>query len=218
MHAALQVGVGPEMQHVGRVHDDTARDVPDGFPTPVAGLQLQASDRLGEDEGDAAEVRVAADEDVFVFFVQLGGAGVVFDVAGEGRAAFFVLVVVDEELFGDFQDVGEEAQHAMGDILVEVAVELFDLGVVILDDFGMGPLVLFDELEYMIALPVVAEAGVLFDHSKGSVAIVVSILQIGAILQLLLLGQIEYLFPDGELSVNVCLGEAKVDHVEEACW
>ena len=109
VHAALQIRVGPEMQHVGRVDDDAAGDVAHVFPAPVAGLELQAADGLGEDEGDAAEVRVPADEDVFVFLVDGGGAGVVFDVAGEGRAACFVLVVVDEEVFGDFQHVGEEA-------------------------------------------------------------------------------------------------------------
>lgn len=106
----------------------------------------------------------------------------------------------------------------MGDVLVQVAVELFDLGVVISDHYRMGPLVLFDELEDVVALPVVAQAGILFDHAERSVAVVVSILQVGPILQFLVFGQIEYLLSDGELSVYVCLREAEVDDVEKTCW
>lgn len=40
VHTALQIAVCPEMQHVGRVDDDTAGNVADVFPLAVARLEL----------------------------------------------------------------------------------------------------------------------------------------------------------------------------------
>lgn len=186
-----------------------------GFPVSFGSLEFQAANGLGEDEGDAAEVSMAPNEDLFIFLVHFGAASVVFDVAKERGAILFVQMAVHQEFLRDFQDCREQTKHDMCYFFMNMAMEPLDLGVVFQHDGRMCPPVFLEELEHVVALPVITESGVLLDHPKRSVSIVISVFEVRAVLEFLFLGQFEDLFSQGELLVDLFLRKAEIDSVEE---
>ena len=216
VHTALEVAVGPEMQHVGRVDNDAAGDMLDIGPSAIGQLQLQTTHGLREDKGDAAKVGVAADVDVLVLVVDLGGPRVVLDVAQKRRAVLLVPVVLRERLLGYFEHQCQQTQHLGRDMLVHVAVEALNIGVALLHKLGVRPLMLGDELEDMVAFPVIPEPGELLNGAQRAVSIVVTVFNVGTVLELLFLGEVEDLTAQLELGVDVLLAKAKVGHVKEA--
>lgn len=91
-----------------------------------------------------------------------------------------------------------------------------DLVPVLLDELRLRPLVRRDELGDIEDFSVVEDAWTDFAQAQRFVAFVTAILEVGAVLQFLLSGELEDLFANGKLSVYLLLGEAEVDDVEEA--
>jgi hypothetical protein len=76
------------------------------------------------------------------------------------------------------------------DLLVNVTMECFDLGIVLLNNRGMSSLVPFDEFEDIVELDIVVKAGEDFDGPKRPIAIVAAVFQVRAMLQFLLFGEV----------------------------
>lgn len=93
--------------------------------------------------------------DFFEFLIDFGAAGVVFDVAEKGGAVLFVQMVVHHEIFGDLQHGGDETEDGVCYLFVYVAVEFLDFGIMLADNGRMCPLLLLDELEDVVALPII---------------------------------------------------------------
>lgn len=77
------------------------------------------------------------------------------------------------------------------------------------------------KFENVVHLKIVAHAaavslGEQLLHALGAIAVVVAILEVGAVLQLLLDRKLEDFLADGELVVDFVLRQPKVDDVEEA--
>jgi hypothetical protein len=73
-----------------------------------------------------------------------------------------------------------------------------------------------DELENMVALPVVSKTRELLNGTERTIAVVVALFQVGAIFELLLYREIKDLFAEFKLSSNVLLGKPKVRYIKES--
>lgn len=133
MDAAPEKTVGQELQRVGDVDGDGAVEGPHPLPAAVLAAHLQGRDGLAEQQGEAAEVGVALDPDVVEPRVGLGVAGVVLHVPQVAVREGVVAVEMGEVVLGKLEDDGEEGQELLDDVMVDVAGELLDLGLVGVD-------------------------------------------------------------------------------------
>lgn len=180
MDTALQKAVCPELQRIGDVDRDGLVDGLDVLPRPVGGLDLQRSHRLAEQQRDGAKVGVAAGHDILVPLVLLGGARAVDHVPQVAVAAPVVAVSVDQVLLRQLQQRRDDAEDLVDDLLVHEAVEALDLGVVAQYHIRVRALVPRNELENVVQLDVVAQAGEELDGAPFAVAVVIPSLQVGA--------------------------------------
>jgi hypothetical protein len=100
----------------------------------------------------------------------------------------------------------------MRNILVHMAVEFLNVLPVPLDHLGLTALRLGDEFEDVVGFQVIIQPREKLNRSK----IVVSFFEGSAELAAFFFRQIEEFFCDGELLVDLFLGEAEVGNVEEA--
>lgn len=97
-----------------------------------------------------------------------------------------------------------------------MSLKTLNLRRVLAYDLRLRPLRLREELEDVVEFQVVVEAGQNLDGAEGAVAVVVAILEGRAELELFRRGQGEEGLCNGELLVDLGLGEADVGDVEEA--
>lgn len=93
---------------------------------------------------------MSARVDVAVLCVLLGRACPRHHVPQVAVGVTFVAVARDEVVLGQLEDDGDEPEELVDDVLVDVAVELLDLGVVLPDHSWVGAFILRDELEDVV--------------------------------------------------------------------
>jgi hypothetical protein len=156
MNRRLEEVTSQSLQRVADVDRDGLVLRLDPLPLLLRVQNLQSSDGLAEEERDAAQVSVAWRIELADLLVDFRGAGCVVHVAEMVFAFNVVLVVSDELIFvGDFEDDGEEAEELDDDFAVAFAAEGFDFFDVVLQDGGLGTLVVAVELREVIHLHVV---------------------------------------------------------------
>lgn len=84
------------------------------------------------------------------------------------------------------------------------------------DDRRLRPLVCGDEFRDIKDFCIVADTRAYFTQSKRFVAVVASVLEVGAVFELLLHRELKHFLANGELAIHLLLSEAKADDVEEA--
>jgi hypothetical protein len=125
-------------------------------------------------------------------------------------------VVVRKHILRHLKNSGKKTQNLACYIVVNVAVESLNLGILVLNELRVRTLMFRNEFEDVVAFPVVSETWELLNGTKRTVAIVVALLNLSTILQFLFFWQIQYLLAKLELTVNVLFSKAEVCHVEKA--
>jgi hypothetical protein len=206
MNAALQVAVGPKLEAVGGVHNDASRGWLDVLPVP---------DRLRKHERQAAKIGVAAQVHLLKFGVLAIAAIAVSHVTKEGFTGFVVRVSGSQGVLGNLQNDSDELEQLEDDLLVDVAMEYFDFGVVLLHDRRVLSLVSVGELEDVVKLNIVVKAGKNLNGPERPIAVVAAVFQVRSMLQLLSFGKVEDLLSNGKLPVYLLRSQADVGDVEE---
>lgn len=138
-------------------------------------------------------------------------------VPQEGVAVILVAVSIHEVVLRELKDDCYEAEKLVNNVLVDVAVEAFDLGKMATDRGRVGSSRSRGELEDAIELHIIAEVGESLDGAERSVPTIGARFQVSTVLEFLLHGKREGLVADGELAVDLILGESEVFYIEEAC-
>lgn len=104
----------------------------------------------------------------------------------------------------------------MRNILVQMTVEFLNVLPILLDHLGLTALRLGDEFEDVVGFQIIIQPRKKLNRSKRPVTVVVSFFEGSAELAAFFFRQIEEFFRDGELLVDLFLGEAEVGNIEEA--
>jgi hypothetical protein len=104
----------------------------------------------------------------------------------------------------------------MRDILVHIAVEFLNVLPIPLDHLGLTALRLGDEFEDVVGFQIIIQPREKLNRSKRPVTVIASFFEGSAEFSAFFFGQIEEFFYDGELLVDLFLGEAEVGNIEEA--
>lgn len=108
MHTTLQEPVCPKLQRIRDVNRDAARLRLNVLPLPAGRFDLQRGDGLREEEGETAEVVVAAGVEVFVAGVFGGAARAVEHVAEVAVTVTCITMAGEQGAFGEFEDERDE--------------------------------------------------------------------------------------------------------------
>ena len=131
-------------------------------------------------------------------------------------AHIIVLMALRERVLRHLQHNRNQDEQLLHDIFRNLALESLDLLAVLFDDVRTITVQLGQVLEHIQHLDIIRFARQDLAAALGSVAVVVTVHQVGLVLHLLLDGQGEEVLADGELPVDLVLGEAEVGDVEEA--
>jgi hypothetical protein len=234
MNAALKEAIRQELESIGDIHRDAAVVRLNPLPVAIASADLQGGDGLAEEQGQAPKVGVPFDPNV----VKLGIGGritrVVLHVPEMTvRDGLLVPVTDGKIILGKLEDDGKQSQKLLNHIVVDVAGEVLDLRLIVLDDAWMGPLQCRDEFGNVVDLRIVENAignflfcqlmwprqqgeELTYTEAKWLVPIVAAVLQVGSILEFLLCRELKKRLPNGKLTVHRLLVKAKIHNVEES--
>lgn len=216
MHATLQIPVGEDGQHIGDVDRHSAFRNPNPFPGGILVLlHLEGGDRLLEKERNRAVVSVATRIEVLELLVHLSWTGAVHHVAETAVAIRLVPMTVGDLVFGELEDDGEKLKQFVPDVLVDVAVEPFDLLPVPTEYFGMVALILRQELHDVVELNVVPQTREDLNGSQWPVAIVDALFEGCSVGPAYVFRQGEEFTSDRVVTIDLVLTEAEVGDVEE---
>jgi hypothetical protein len=127
-----------------------------------------------------------------------------------------ITVDVQEIVLGQLEHQREQHEELAHNLEMDVLCEIPDLVPMVGDDLGVIARVLLGEFRRVVDLRVVLDAVLDLADPERLVAVVPAILEVGAVFELLLRGELEDLFAQAELPVDFLLREAEVDDVEEA--
>jgi hypothetical protein len=129
---------------------------------------------------------------------------------------FVITVDVQEIVLGQLEHQREQHEELAHNLEMDVLCEIPDLVPMVGDDLGVIARVLLGEFRRVVDLRVVLDAVLDLADPERLVAVVPAVLEVGAVFELLLRGELEDLFAQAELPVDLLLREAEVDDVEEA--
>jgi hypothetical protein len=127
-----------------------------------------------------------------------------------------IAVMLQEVIFRQLEHDSEQRQQFSYNLIVDMLREDFDLVPVLPNHFRLRPLVCRDKFRDIKDFSIVEDSWPNFSESERFVAVVAAVLEVGAVFEFFGGGELEDLLADGELAVDLFLGEAEVDDVEEA--
>lgn len=127
-----------------------------------------------------------------------------------------VLVKIGEVVLRKFKSESDENMKRVEDVGMERASEFLDFMNVLLNDVGVVTLMIAIKFGDVIDFNPVPDTPSKYTPASGPVPVVFAILQVRDVFGFLLKGQIVKLATKGILAVNLLLGNAKVDDVEES--
>lgn len=159
VNAALEEAIRQELESIGNIHSDAAVVRLNPLPAAIGSADLQSGDGLAEEKGQAPKVGVPFDPNV----VKLGIGGritrVVLHVPEMTvRDGLLVPVTDGKIILGKLEDDGKQSQKLPDYIVVDVAGEVLDLWLIVLNDAWMGPLKCRDEFGNVVDLRIVEDA------------------------------------------------------------
>lgn len=192
------------------VHCDASRMWLHPFPGPIRHENLQCSNGLAEQQRQRPKVSMASRVDVLELGVLLRRSGAIYHVSKMAVREIIVSVAIRQVVFGQLKNDGDECQQLLDCVLCNMSLELFNLCSVLVNNFWMTAFELWKMFENVVHLNVIAQSWEKLNSAFRSVAGIVAFLKPRPVLKLLFLWQSEDLLADGELTINLVLGQAKV--------
>lgn len=132
-------------------------------------------------------------------------------------ANIVVAMAVAQIVLWQLEHDRNQSQQFLHRVLGNVALKLFNLRPVLVDNIRLRTLKLWDKLEDIVHFDIVTQAGEQLDRALRTIATIVSMLKVGSMPELLFYRELEDLFANGKLLVYFLLAQTKVGDVEEAC-
>lgn len=141
---------------------------------------------------------------------------VILHVSQVAVASFVITVLLEKEILWQFQNDGQKYQQLARNVVGDVSRETLNVLTVRIDNLRMPALQFRDELGDVVDLRVVIDTRTDLTEPHRLVPIVPAVLQVSAVFQLLFCGELEELFANRELAIDIFLAETEVGDVEKA--
>ena len=122
---------------------------------------------------------------------------------------------LEEIILWQLQHQCKQHQQLPHDLKVNVLCKGLNFVPVLLDHGGMLALIPLGKFRRIVYFGVVFDTIFDFADAEGLVAVVAAVFEVGTVFEFFRRGEVEDLFAEGELAVDLLLAEAEVCYVEE---